>query len=302
MPTQTLLDMTQEILSHLSSDEVNSISDTTESLQVATIIKRKYFDIVARASLPEHTQLIQLTPSNDDTMPVLMTVPDEVNSIEWIKYFDSNVLDNATEQGFHHSLNVDIQNNANNIPNSPPGYLYVTILPLRQFLDRMTNMNPNDSNIDSFLFTDSSNSFPGNYTIYYRNDMQPRYCTVISNLYVIFDSFDNTQDSTLQSSKTMCFGQVAPAFRMEDDFIPRIDDKQFPLLINESLAWAFYELKQTPHAKAEQEIKRQWSTVQKRKSVDNKPTYFDQLPNYGRNFGLRYGFRKSPLSGPSNCP
>src|SRR5882672_11876334 len=92
MTTQTLLDMTQEILSAMSSDEVNSIGDTTESLQVATIIKRKYFDIVSRSALPEHDQLIQLTSSGDTALPVLMYVPVEVNNIKWIKYFDTNIL------------------------------------------------------------------------------------------------------------------------------------------------------------------------------------------------------------------
>ena len=55
----TLLEMTQDILSNMSSDEVNSISDTTESLQVATIIKQKYFDLISRVNRPEHDQLIQ---------------------------------------------------------------------------------------------------------------------------------------------------------------------------------------------------------------------------------------------------
>lgn len=288
--------MTQEILSHLSSDEVNSISDTTESLQVATIIKRKYFDIVARSALPEQDQLLQLTPSNDADRPVLMYVPDEVNSIQWIKYFDSNILDGSTPNTFQHDLNVDLEPNGTNLANSAPGYQYVTILPVQQFIDYVNRYNPEESNVGTFIFTDAANSFPGNYTFYYKDNAQPRFCTIIGNLYVIFDSFDSSQDTTLQASKTMCYGQVAPAFRMEDDFIPRIDDKQFPLLVNEALALAYYELKQTPHAKAEQEIKRQWSTVQKNKSVNNKPSYFDQLPNFGRSFGMRYGFKKSPLN------
>ncbi len=282
MPVQTLLDMTQEILSSMSSDEVNSIGDTTESMQVATIIKRKYFDIVSRSSLPEHDQLIQLTPSNNETMPVLMYVPDEVNKIEWIKYFNSNDLDGSTLNDYEHDLNVDLENNGNSAPDAAPGYQYVTILPIQQFMDNVNRFNPNDSNVASFTFTDPSNGFPGSYTFYYKNNCQPRYCTVISNYYVIFSSFDSTQDSTLQASKSMCFGQVAPAFKMEDSFVPRLDDKQFPLLLNEAKSLAFYELKQMPHQKADQEIKRQWSTLQKNKSVDNKPSYFDQLPNFGR--------------------
>jgi len=38
MAKKTVLDMVQDILSDMESDEVNSISDTTEALQVAQII------------------------------------------------------------------------------------------------------------------------------------------------------------------------------------------------------------------------------------------------------------------------
>lgn len=301
MPVQTLLSMTQEILSAMSSDEVNSIGDTTESLQVATIIKRKYFDIVSRSSLPEHDQLIQLTSSDNPSVPVIMYVPSEVNSIQWIKYFDSNTFNGDTPNTFEHSLNTDIRSSSvTSTPPAPPGYKYVTVLPIEQFIDYVNKFNTSESNVDTFTFSDAANNFPGSYIFNYKDNVQPRFCTIIGNLYVIFDSYDNTVDDTLQTSKTMCFGQVAPAFSMTDSFIPRLDDKQFPLLLNEAKSLAFYELKQMPHAKADTEIKRQWSTVQKSKSVTNKPTYFDQLPNFGRSFGLRYGFRNSPLNGPGN--
>jgi hypothetical protein len=46
MAKMTLLEMTQDILSDMDSDEVNSINDSVESLQVAQIIKTTYFNIV----------------------------------------------------------------------------------------------------------------------------------------------------------------------------------------------------------------------------------------------------------------
>lgn len=261
----TLLEMTQDILSNMSSDEVNSISDTTESLQVATIIKQKYFDIISRTTLPEHKQVLQLDPSLTVLQPVLMYIPDGVTKIDWIKYRDTNT------------------------DTSPiPEYKYVTILPIAQFLDMINGFNTDETNVDSFTFTDSSNGFNGDFTFYYKNDRQPQYCCVISNYYVIFDSYDNTVDSTLQDSKTMCFGQVIPVFTMVDSFTPELDAQQFSLLLNEAKALAFYELKQQPHAKAEQEIKRQWSSNQRKKSTVDSPSYFNELPNFGRTGG---GFR-----------
>lgn len=286
----TLLDMTQDILSSMSSDEVNSISDTTESLQVATIIKQKYFDLINRVNLPEHDQLVQLDPSLDNTSPVLMYVPDGVAELKWIKYFNSNVLDSAN--GSDHDINTDI------VPGSgvsattpPPGYQYVTILPVNQFIDMVNSFNPMEDDVESFTFSDTSNNYPSNYTFYYKNGRQPNYCTIISNYYIIFDSFDTTQDSTLQASKTMAFGRVIPMFKMVDNFIPDLAAEQFQLLLNEAKSLAFFELKQQPHLLAAQEANRGWSTVQKNKAVTNRPTYFNELPNFGRRSGVYYGTR-----------
>lgn len=261
---QTLLELTQDILSSMSSDEVNSISDSPESLQVANIVKQKYFDIIARDNLNAHDQPFKLDPSLDETSPVLMYIPEGISHVEWIKYFNSNTTSSS-----------------DTIP-SAPGYQYVTMLPIAQFLDMTGAFNPSETNVDSFTFTDTSNGYPGSYTFYYKDDKQPSFCTVISNYYVIFDSYDQTQDDTLQSSKSMGFGKVVPVFTMEDTFIPVLDNQQFPLLLAEAKSLAFYELKQQPHQLAMQETKRQWSSVSKSKNINDRPTAFDSIPNYGR--------------------
>ena len=285
--------MTQDILSNLSSDEVNSISDTTESMQIATIIKQKYYDIVSRGDLPEHTQVFQLSASLNPSQPTLMTLPDGVSKMEWIKYFNASTDPTDLGPGSAiHDLDTDLNGLGDTGGLPVPGYQYVTMLPIRQFVDMINLFNPENSNVGSFQFSDASNNFvqDGPFTFYYRNDKQPRFCTVLSNYYVIFDAYDAAVDSTLQTSKTMAYGQVVPTFTMVDSFIPDLDGQQFPLLLNEAKALAFYELKQQPHAMAMQEAKRQWSTVQKNKSVSNRPTYFNELPNYGRQGGgLRSG-------------
>ncbi len=352
----TLLDMTQSILSSMSSDEVNSISDTTESMQVAEIIRQKYFDIINRVPLPDHEQLIQLDPSLAADAPVLMFVPDGVANIGWLKYYNSNILDNAVSTSTH-GVNTDITTTASwstssvssitigtgaktftvasgltitagdsalalydtnnymigtvtsytgttlvlNITETagagtftrwsitqdttvtaPPGYQYVNILPVKEFVELVNTYDPGSSIVDTFTFADSSNGFPGSFTFSYYNDRQPTYCCIVNNYYVIFNSYDNTQDSTLQGSKTMGWGRVIPTFTMTDSFTPILAEEQFQLLLNEAKALAFFELKQQPHQLAMQETKRGWSNVQKNKAVANRPTYFDELPNYGR--------------------
>src|SRR5258705_4412692 len=113
-----------------------------------------------------------------------------------------------------------------------PGYQYVTILPIRQFIDMVNSFNPADSNVRSFTFSADSNGFPGDFTFYYKNDKQPQFCTIMSNYYVVFDGYDSTQDSTLQASKSMVEGEVIPTWRMTNSFIPNLDERQVPLLLN----------------------------------------------------------------------
>lgn len=285
------LQYVQSILSSLGSDEVNSVSDSTESLQVLDILKTTYFNIISRADLPEHSQLIQLDPSLDSTIPVLMYIPEGVNKLEWLKYFNNNNTSTDTST-YIHDLNVDITSFGNSVI-APSGYNYVSIIPIQQFIDMTNSFNPANSNVQSFTFTDTKNNIPGVYTFYYKDNKQPQYCTILSDYYVIFDGYDASVDNTLQSSKTMAYGEISPQWSNADSFIPNIDETQVPLLLNEAKSLAYFELKQSIHTKAEQEAKRQWSSVQKDKSIIDRPTYFNQLPNFGRSGNLNVSFFKS---------
>lgn len=353
----TVLQMTQNILSSMSSDEVNSISDTVESMQVAQILQNKYYDIVARGDLTLDDQLFQLVPSDNYQSPVLMSLPAGTMRINWIRYYDTNPLDNLQQDQFgaySHDLNVNLvssiqwtviststitivntglvsftltaansnivvgqtaqaTNGTNSMfgtvasvngttlvlqvqssvgsgtfstwtitsvaaPNVPPGYKYVDIVPLDYFLGVTSRLDITQSDVLSYNFSQNGE----NFILRYLNDRQPTMCTVVSNKYVLFDSFDNTQDSTLQASKTIVYGQVIPPFLLQDNFTPVLDDFQFSILLNESKSLAFFELKQQTHPLADREIQRQWAVVQKTKSKANKPSYFDQLSDYGR--------------------
>lgn len=366
----TNLDMTQSILSALGSDEVNSVSDTTESRQVLEALRTTYFNIISRAGFTSQKQLIQLDPSLDPTIPVIMYVPDGIKKIEWIKYFNEDTIPDGTEG---HGINVDLVPNINTTWSTTSvtsvsigtgakvftvasssleidvgdyvvassaadttnymygtvtsyvgttltlnittihgsgtfanwgiqggttlapvqGYQYVTILPLKQFLDMTNGFNPSESDVGTFTFTDDNNGFPNDFIFYYKNQKQPQYCTILSDYYVIFDGYDSTFDSTLQSSKTMAEGSVVPSYSMTDSFIPNLPEDQFPLMLSEAKNLAFFELKQSAHPIAERDSRRQWSHVQKGKTVHESPTSFDALPNFGRNFRGGVSFFKT---------
>jgi hypothetical protein len=244
----TLLEMVQSILTSLDSDEVDSISDTAEARSIAELIRQSYFNIIARANLTEHQQLFGLTASGDSAKPVLMTRPSTVVRLDWIKY---QISDDPLS----------------------PKFSYVTILPLQQFLDLTHQLNLTATDVDSMVVDGQ--------TFFFKNNVAPCYCTILKDNSIIFDSYKSTIESTLQATKTMCFGLVSPVFNMIDTFIPELDELQFPLLLNEAKSMAFIELKQVENVAAIRESKRQWSVVQKTKEL-KRGSYFDQLPDFGR--------------------
>lgn len=251
----TLLDYVQDILSSLDSDEVNSISDTTESAQVAKVVKSSYNALVSRLNLPDHYQLFELDASGDSTKPTLMYRPSTAESLIWIKY-NSPTPSETRDQ-----------------------FLDVTFQPLEVFLDRMYLLSEDESNVVSFNHTVGTSTL----TFLCTNDNNPRYFTSTDDRTLVFDSYLASVDTTLQATKSLAYGKIAQTFTMSDSFVPFTDVETSTILLNEAKALAFAELKQSQHAKAEQTARRLLIHNQKAKrAVDNDRSELDRLPNYGR--------------------
>lgn len=250
----TLLEIVQKVLSSLDSDAVNSISDTGESSQIVDLAQTTYFDIVSIGELPRDDDLFQLTASGDATLPVTMTLPNNVTDIRWIKY------NNAT------TADTDVL------------YQPVYPMPLIDFVEMVTGLDPDVSNVDTYSLTTNGNTF----TLYCNNDRAPKYYTTTNDNTILFDSYDSAVDTTLQSSKTMVFGQRTFPWQATDNFIPPLDDKQMQRWLHETKALAFAELKQTPHLKAEKMARDIKIDQQTSKSKIPTQTDYDLIPNLGR--------------------
>ena len=95
----SLLDMVQNILSAMDSDEVSSIDETVEAVQVALLVKEAYFDILAQRDWPFLQQLYSLEGLGDVANPTKMKLPDNANKVFWIKY-DGKEVDYVEPQTF----------------------------------------------------------------------------------------------------------------------------------------------------------------------------------------------------------
>ena len=250
-----LIEYVQDILSSMDSDEVNSISDTVESMQVATILKNCYEELVANIELPEEYTLFHLDSSSDVSKPTVMRIPSNISSLEWIKY------DKYTDSTPYQQLTE------------------IEYLVKEDFLAVINKYRQTNSNVFSYTLTTAG----GDFELLATNDVHPTFYTTFDNNTVVFNSYDMNQDTTLQSNKTLCYGKKDFDFIMSDNFIPFNEKRYEPLLFNAAKAQAFADLKQVTNAKAEAAEKRGRIKIQSGKhSVPFGKTAYDFYKGYGR--------------------
>jgi len=245
---QTVLEITQDILSDMDSDTVNSITDSVESLQVAQIIKTTYFEIITEGEWPHLGQMFQVTASGDSSLPTHMTIPDNVQYVEWLKYDKRKA---STDKA---------------------AYLDVEYKDPLEFVEHLNQRDSTNANVVSV-------SDPGGSTLLILNNTAPTYYTSFDNDVIVLDSFNAALESTTQSSKVQCYGYREPVFSILDTFVPDLPSKAFPYLMSEAKSVAFNTLKQSANQKEEQRSNRQRRRMsQDRWRVAGGITY----PNYGR--------------------
>ena len=226
MSKKTLLELVQSILNDLDSDYVNSINDTEEARQVATTIKSCYEELISNRNWPHLKKLIQLDASGTTSKPNYLKIPDAVKELESIKY-DCRKLGETKKQY------KDIK------------YKYPD-----EFLDYIYQR---DSDKDNIIEVSDFSGVP----LLIQNDIAPSYWTSFDDVYVVFDSYDASVDTTLQKAKTQTLAVVETEWEMTDDFIPNLPSEAFSLLEEESKSVCFLNLKQMPNQKAEQKAGRQ---------------------------------------------
>ena len=216
---RTLLDMVQSILNDMDSEPVNSIFDTEEAQQCASVIRDTYFNIIAARENPEHDELLKLTALSDSARPSMFLYPENVKEIRVFEYDGKEVYwKDPTE--------------------------FLASLPT--------------SGDDVFNYTHPVNNIP----LTCRNSKNPRYYTSFDNQYIVCDSYNNVEDTTLQESKTRCWGTKYPTFTMSDSFIVDLNETMFPYLLAESKSVCFSVFKSGSDPKIEQAARRLKSYVQ----------------------------------------
>lgn len=236
MAKRSLLNMVQGILSAMDGDEVTSISDSSEAQQVARVIEDVYWDLIDEHDLPHNFDLFALEGLADVTKPTHMRLPENVSKIEWIKY--NRKMDGA----------------------DPDQYATITYKEPLDFVQMCAERDTTDTSNN--LQVPYKNNI--NLTIY--NNSPPTWYTMFDDEYVIFDSWLNSLDTTLMSSKSLCYGAIRPSFTSSSNtFVPDLPENLFSVLYNEAMSRSMNLWKQSVLPKVEQSASRMRVRAQRNK-------------------------------------
>lgn len=251
MAKMTHLEMVQDILNDMDSDEVNSVSDTVESQQVGQVLQTTFFELMANKVWPHLRSLFRLNGLSSTSTPTHMVLPENVRN-----------LDNI----------ISIKYNKRRTSDTKDRFEAVIYKGMEDFLTITNGYDSSDSTVQ--IVTDT-----GGATIYIKNDRAPEYWTSFDDENIVFNSFDSTMDTTLQSSKTQLVGYREATYSQNDDFTPDLPSKYFPMFLAEAKSVCFNALKQIINEKAEQQTTRQKRYLSQEGWRANSQ---NRYPNYGR--------------------
>ena len=240
---RTLLSMVQSILSDMDSEDVNSISDTVEAQQVASVIQDTYFNIIAAREIPEHKQMLQLTSLSNNQKPTHFRYPNNTKEIEKLFYNTAYTGSTYTEVYFIEPID---------------------------FLNRVDESATNTLQVQTVA---------GNVPVFVMTDRMPKYYTSFDDDNIIMDAYDVSVEVILQQSKTRAYGTIYPTFQINDDFEPDLDDTLLPYLLAEAKSTCFSLFKSGSDPKVEQAARRLKSYVQ---NDMYKTKRENKRPHYGR--------------------
>lgn len=254
----TLLEMVQNIMSSMDSDEVTSITDTPESSQVALELQNIFDLMISNQTIPEKDGLMQLDDISLMNFPGsinYLVLPDSVANMDTLQY---NIMqDGDTTDAWSELIYWDP----------------------KKFLE-FVGKNRTDLG-DTVQVTDPSNGV----TYWIPKDQGPQHWTSFDDKNIAFDMIDMTVD-TIQvlGAKTRCFVKTVPTWTMDDTFVPTIDDNLFPYLIAEAKSTCFVNLKQQANPKVEKQSVEQRVRLQNHRfrTTGAEKSYTNRTPNYGR--------------------
>lgn len=182
---KNLLRIVQTYLDYVDGFQVDSIFDSDEALQAATIAEHVYYTILDknRDGIPTQRKTIRLQGGNSPSTPNILNLPNAVVRIHEAQvYYNGRLIK----------------------------YLHPNV-----FLERYTLPQESDRTQQVVI---------NNATFYIDKKKEPDFFTSFNDTTLVFDSYNEDEDTTLQSSKSNAIVTDHPVFLIQDNFVIPLPD------------------------------------------------------------------------------
>lgn len=245
MVNKTLLQYVQTTLSLMDSDEVDGITETTESLQVANLMSEVYYELMERQEWEFTKGAVTLTAQADVNNPTAFNVPESMRRLMNVWY---NIATDGT----------------------------LTRRELKWIEPTDFLLLNSKSSGDTKLIT-----LGDQIQFYVRTDRMPTYYTTFDDQVVWMDAYDTSVETTLQQTKISAWGVSIPTFEVTDEFIPSIPKNMVPLLQSMLNKAAFAYYKQAASGEDVEKTRRQMAQ-QRRRNGKTTPREYYYSNQFGR--------------------
>ena len=242
----TLLDVVQRTLHAINGDNVDSYNATDESLKIAYIAEEVFNQITSNSNLKETTVIGQLVGLGDLNNPTRMTKPNDIDNLIMVEYRDAT------------------------ISGSP--YKEVCYLEPMDFLTRTKNRDPT-TDTDILEVTNPVG-------LLVDKSKHPSWYTSFDDQSLVFDSYDVTVDSTLQTIKSRVYYTTIPDFILQNTFVIPLDQDQLTAYLLRVKERAWTDLKEQPNGVITREARREMAKLFHNSDLQHRNQM--RYPNYGR--------------------
>ena len=223
--TMNLVDMAERVAQFCNASHIDSINDSDESLRIAQIIKETYETMVLSQEIQTALELFKLQSASNSSLKTTLYLPEDCLTLDIVKY--------TSHQNKIYS----------------PQYLE----PM-DFISRSLDLDVTRPEVETVVDPESATTYNilnnKDHKYYTQTAYQQIYTsssfniTSLTNSFqMVFDSYNKDFEDVLQGRHALVYGHTLPEFKLEDDFVPDLQEQQFPVLLSKAKTAADMELR-----------------------------------------------------------
>lgn len=250
MAKRTILQLVQQLGEAIGSDEIDTLNETIEASEIATILEQTVTEVISRKRwefIKDRVRQLQLRSAGSTQLNTL-AIPIDVTRVNCLRYRDTNNTDVTTF--------IDLQ------------YMQPC-----DFIDFVQARNSSDANITAIANDDG-------VLINVLTDNAPTRWTSFDEENITFDAYDASVGTGNLIADSVIIADIVPVIDYTDpDATLKVPERMETLIYNEALSTCAIRLRQTVDPKAERVARRQHVSLRENEHITNKDT---QERTYGR--------------------